>query len=103
MADHLYSLQLEAGVKDSSFHFRHVDHPDDFRPSWCAQKSEQDKTLSVVVSPLGGWLSRHLMHALHEKKLGKSSARMPTQAERFAVAVSCGGTILSRARCQLQK
>jgi hypothetical protein len=48
MADHLNDLQLEAGVKDSSFLFRHGDCPGDFHLSWCAKKLEQDKVTGLV-------------------------------------------------------
>jgi hypothetical protein len=42
MANHLNNLQLEAGVEDSSFLFRHGDCPGDFHLSVCAKLLEQD-------------------------------------------------------------
>lgn len=48
MADHLYDLQLEAGVEDSSFLFRRGDFPGDFHLFVCAKLMEQD-TLTVLV------------------------------------------------------
>ena len=51
MADHLYDLQLETGVEDSSLLFRRGDCPGDFHLSACAKLLEQD-TPSEALSQL---------------------------------------------------